>query len=146
MRIYGKLALLVAGVAIGAAATASVIKGSASTSADEFLNIVQHPAMNTDFTKAAESTINGVVSIKSFATPRGYGYNRGGNQDMFNDPFFEFFFGGPRRRPVPQPEPERTKPRQRQIGLGSAAAATSPNASSPVTKRMPSSNSVWVRV
>ncbi len=122
MRIYGKLALLVAGVAIGAAATASVIKGSASTSADEFLNIVQHPAMNTDFTKAAESTINGVVSIKSFATPRGYGYNRGGNQDMFNDPFFEFFFGSPNgsRRNQPQrQQPRNEEDAQQQLGLGS---------------------------
>ena len=35
----------------------------------------------TDFTKAAESTINGVVSIKCYATPRGYGY---GNYDFIS--------------------------------------------------------------
>ncbi len=41
-----------------------------------------------DFTKAAESTINSVVSIKSFATPRQQQYFGGD----FVDPF-EFFFG-----------------------------------------------------
>ena len=68
-------------------------------------------AQPTDFTKAAESTINGVVSIKSYATPRGYGYNN----DFFNDPFFEYFFGQPRQqRRQQQPEQE-----QQQTGLGS---------------------------
>lgn len=65
----------------------------------------------TDFTRAAESTINGVVSIKSFATPTGY--NMGG--DIFNDPFFEFFFG-------PQSNPRQRKQgedAQRELGLGS---------------------------
>ncbi|MDE6308737.1 MAG: hypothetical protein K2L81_00940, partial [Muribaculaceae bacterium] len=47
----------------------------------------------TDFTKAAESTVNGVVSIKSYASPRTYG----SQGDFFNDPFFEFFFGSPRQ-------------------------------------------------
>ena len=68
-------------------------------------------AQPTDFTKAAESTINGVVSIKSYATPRSYGYNN----DFFNDPFFEYFFGQPRQqRRQQQPEQE-----QQQTGLGS---------------------------
>lgn len=71
-----------------------------------------------DFTNAAEQTVNGVVSVKSYATPhqqqrRGYG------DEYFNDPFFEFFFGSPRRQ-TPQPQqqqPEEAQPRQ--IGLGS---------------------------
>ena len=60
----------------------------------------------TDFTAAAESTINSVVSIKSFATPR--------QANVFNDPFFEFFFGpgsGQRR------QQQESKPQQ--LGLGS---------------------------
>ena len=73
-----------------------------------------------DFIHASEQTVNGVVSVKSYATPpQSYGNRHSGYSDQYTDPFFEFFFGGPRRRPVPQPEPERTKPRQRQIGLGS---------------------------
>ena len=43
----------------------------------------------TDFTYAAEQTINGVVSIKSYATPRTSRYSN----DAFSDPFFDFFFG-----------------------------------------------------
>ena len=43
---------------------------------------------NEDFTATAESTVNGVVSIKSYATPR-IAQQRG-NQ-FFNDPFFEFY-------------------------------------------------------
>lgn len=70
-------------------------------------------AQPTDFTQAAESTINGVVSVKSYATPRGYGYGYG--NDFFNDPFFEYFFGQPRQQPRRQ-QPEQE---QQQIGLGS---------------------------
>lgn len=63
------------------------------------------------FINAAESTINGVVSVKSFATPR-VSYNQGGG-DFFNDPFFEYFFGGgPRQQQQPQQQ-------ERQTGLGS---------------------------
>ncbi len=69
-------------------------------------------AAPTDFTKAAESTIDCVVSIKSYATPR--------QQSMsgFSDPFFEFFFGpgsgyGDRQQ---RKQPE-SKPQQ--LGLGS---------------------------
>lgn len=73
-----------------------------------------------DFTMAAESTVNGVVSVKSFATPRGARSYGGGNSDMFSDPFFEFFFGNPygggRRA---QPRQQESEPQQRQIGLGS---------------------------
>ncbi len=67
----------------------------------------------TDFTHAAESTINGVVSIKSYATPRGSsGY---GGQTPFD--MFDFFFGSPggNRRQQPQ---QRDKSEQ-QLGLGS---------------------------
>lgn len=67
-----------------------------------------------DFTKTAESTVNGVVSVKSYATPR---ISRQSPSQFFNDPFFEFFFGQPS---VPQQTPrQQEKPAQRQIGLGS---------------------------
>ena len=68
-------------------------------------------AQPTDFTKAAESTINGVVSIKCYATPRSYGY---GGYDPFSDPFFEYFFGQRRQQKRQQPDQE-----QQQTGLGS---------------------------
>lgn len=76
-------------------------------------NLADAPAISgvinqADFIRAAEETVNGVVSVKSYAADRGndagYGY----------DPLLEFFFGGRR--------PDRQQPRQpqsRQIGLGS---------------------------
>lgn len=74
-----------------------------------------------DFTAAAEATVNGVVSVKSYATPS-QRYSRGGYDDFFNDPFFEFFFGQPRRQQQPQ---EQHKSEQRQIGLGSGVIISS---------------------
>lgn len=66
-----------------------------------------------DFIKAANQTVNGVVSVKSFATPQ---RNRRQQQQYFNDPFFEFFFGSPNGRRQ-QPQQEEQEPQQ--IGLGS---------------------------
>ncbi|MBQ9077897.1 MAG: Do family serine endopeptidase [Muribaculaceae bacterium] len=78
-----------------------------------FYNVSQRATPPTDFTHAAESTINGVVSIKSFATPRSYQY---GNGNSFSDPFFDFFFGNPyRRRQQPQQQEREEQP----LGLGS---------------------------
>ncbi|MDE5750330.1 MAG: S1C family serine protease, partial [Duncaniella sp.] len=80
-----------------------------------FYTVANSVTPATDFTKAAESTINGVVSIKSFSTPRGYA-QQGGGQGFFGDPFFEYFFGQPQQRQQPQ---QREKPREQQRGLGS---------------------------
>lgn len=77
-----------------------------------------------DFTNAAEQTVNGVVSVKSFATPRQQPL-RGGyyEEDGFSDPLFDFFFGSPRRRQAPQqpsrPDRDSRKAQPQQIGLGS---------------------------
>lgn len=69
----------------------------------------------TDFTHAAESTINGVVSIKSYATPRG-GYANGYQSTPFD--MFDFFFGSPggNRR---QQQPQQREKSEQQLGLGS---------------------------
>lgn len=70
-----------------------------------------------DFTAAAEQTVNGVVSVKSYATPtrqqRSYG-----SEQVFDDPLFEFFFGQPQRR-MPQQQQPQEDAQPRQIGLGS---------------------------
>lgn len=133
------LAALTCGVAVASSAlTVTAMKQSgaldsfSSSSSSEitatdagqkagFYTVAQNPSVaNTDFTRAAESSVNGVVSIKSFATPRSY--SRGGGMSPFSsDPFFEFFFGSPR-----QEQPRRSQPRddddeshQQQTGLGS---------------------------
>lgn len=69
---------------------------------------------NVDFTTAAEATVNGVVSIKSYASARS---SQNYYNPFENDPFFEFFFGPqPQRRKNQQP---RQQPELRQSGLGS---------------------------
>lgn len=73
-----------------------------------------------NFTTAAESTVNGVVSVKSYATPRARQQYK---NDFFSDPFFEFFFGQP-STPRQQPK-QQEKPSQRQIGLGSGVIISS---------------------
>lgn len=61
------------------------------------------------FVTASESTVNGVVSIKSFATPRQ------SMQAMDIDPLLEFFYGMPGRSQRRQQQ----EPQQQQMGLGS---------------------------
>lgn len=78
-------------------------------------------AMQDAFVDVAESTVNGVVSVKSYATPRGYGRQQGGGyDDFFNDPFFEYFFGQPQqRRQQPRQQQKAPEEAQQQLGLGS---------------------------
>ena len=46
-----------------------------------------------DFIKASEQTVNGVVSVKSYATPQVRQQNYG---NQYSDPLLEFFSGSPR--------------------------------------------------
>lgn len=81
---------------------------------------------NVDFTRAAEATVNSVVSVKSYAKPS-YRTQRGGGFNPFEgDPFFEFFFGPQQRRQAPQQQQEEpAEPEYRQSGLGSGVILTS---------------------
>ena len=94
---------------------------------DGFVKSSARNAVNTgrygnalDFTKAAESTINSVVSIKSFATPRQQQYY-GGDFDPF-----EFFFGpgfggqggSQRRQQQQQQQQQQQEPQARGQGSG----------------------------
>lgn len=76
-------------------------------------------AFDTDFTVAAEKTVNAVVCIKSFANrnQNAYGGNRGG---MNEDPFglFDFFFGQPQQRAPRQQQPKSNEPVQSGLGSG----------------------------
>lgn len=86
---------------------------------------------NVDFTRAAEATVNTVVSIKSYVTT--IQQHSASNQRPFNpfegDPFFEFFFGPsiPRQQ-VPQQKGndiEKESSQLRQNGLGSGVILNS---------------------
>ena len=74
------------------------------------------PNAYPDFTDAAESTINGVVSIKSYASPRVQQYGGSASPFDFSDPLLEYFFGG---RPRQQSPRQQQSPREQQLGLGS---------------------------
>ncbi len=129
MRTIGKLALLVCGVSvITSATTVMAINSSDKALSNQSDNAIiengsqegavytvsQRATPPTDFTSAAESTVNGVVSIKSFASTRAQ-YQSG--SDIFSDPFFDFFFGPQPRQQRPQRQ--QRQPEQRQMGLGS---------------------------
>lgn len=77
-----------------------------------------HIITQDDFTRTAESTVNGVVSVKSYATPRTLQQMQSGS-DFFSNPFFDFFFGNPYGQQTPRRQTPREEPKQRQIGLGS---------------------------
>ena len=72
--------------------TVLCLTAGAQTSEPKFIRTATTPAFETDFTNAAEKTVNAVVCIKSFATRAQQGYGQGGY-----DPFgmFDFFFGNP---------------------------------------------------
>lgn len=79
---------------------------------------------NVDFTRAAEATVNSVVSIKSYVKPAQHRQMQSGGFNPFEgDPFFEFFFGPSQpRRQNPQKKEKSDKqeePQMRQSGLGS---------------------------
>lgn len=82
----------------------------------QFIRTASHPAsFETDFTVAAESTVNEVVCIKSYATPRQSQYGGGGY-----DPFgmFDFFFG-PQERQQQRRQQQQQSREPVQTGLGS---------------------------
>lgn len=81
----------------------------------EFIRTAQTASFETDFTVAAEKTVNEVVCIKSYTT-RQQSYGNGGY-----DPFgmFDFFFGQPQQRQPQQRQPHQGEHEPVQSGLGS---------------------------
>ena len=89
------------------------------SSSDEssFIMTSQRGAFDTDFTVAAEKTVNAVVCIKSYTNRRQQSpsYGQGGY-----DPFgmFDFFFGPQQRQQPQQREPRSSEPVQSGLGSG----------------------------
>lgn len=77
------------------------------------------PAFETDFTTAAENTVNAVVCIKSYTTSSRSSY--GGYNDGYSDPFgmFDFFFGTPQQQQPKRQQKKQKKSEPVQSGLGS---------------------------
>lgn len=78
-----------------------------------FIRTANTPAFETDFTVAAEKTVNEVVCIKSYTSRQ---QNYGGGYDPFG--MFDFFFGTPQQR-QPQRAPQQQDREPVQSGLGS---------------------------
>lgn len=108
--IGGSLLFGLAGMQAATAPDSQFIRTSGAT-----------PAFETDFTTAAEKTVNAVVCIKSYTT-RQQQMLGGGGSNPFD--MFDFFFG-------PQQRPQQRQPRQQkksdpvQSGLGSGVIISS---------------------
>ena len=126
MKKTGMILLASCAVAVASSLTTAFVMRAAGGSHDEdnfysaqseprdggnFYTVGSVTTPATDFTSAAESTVNGVVSIKSYATPRSQMGQGGGGYD----PFYEFFFG----TPSPRQQPRRQQQQPQQLGLGS---------------------------
>lgn len=82
-----------------------------------FIRTSTTPAFETDFTVAAEKTVNSVVCIKSFVS-RPQNYYEYGNSDPFG--LFDFFFGNPGQQPQRRQQPRKKQNSEPvQSGLGS---------------------------
>ncbi len=80
--------------------------------------VAVRPAFETDFTVAAEKTVNEVVCIKSFTTrSRQQTPSMGGGYDPFG--MFDYFFGLPQQPRQQQPRQQQKRNEPVQSGLGS---------------------------
>lgn len=83
-----------------------------------FIRTASTPAFETDFTVAAEKTVNAVVCIKSFTTRQQSPYGNSGGMDPFGG-MFDFFFGTPQQPRQQQPRQQRnSEPVQSGLGSG----------------------------
>lgn len=99
---------------MAAAAVIAFAGSAASASQDQFVRVAQTPAFETDFTVAAEKTVNAVVCIKSYAY-RSRGYYSQEPMDLF-----DFFFGPQPRQQQPKRQNKKQKQGEpEQTGLGS---------------------------
>lgn len=103
------LAFLTCGIVLSACAQGS----GQSAQESAFIRTASTAAFETDFTVAAEKTVNAVVCIKSYTTRN---YRNSGGYEML-DPF-EFFFGQPRQPQRPQQRQKQSEPVQSGLGSG----------------------------
>ena len=113
---------LIITLAIAAVAVHGAVQALGSTDTDQSTSQVTSPAPRAaatrfisqdDFINAAEQTVNGVVSVKSYATPR----TSRNNPNIYQGDLFDFFFGAPRRQQPRQQQPEAQQ--MQPLGLGS---------------------------
>ncbi len=89
----------------------------AENNTPQFIRTSNGASFETDFTVAAEKTVNAVVCIKSFTTQRQNSYgNQGGGYDPFG--MFDFFFGPQQRQQQPRQQQRSNEPVQSGVGSG----------------------------
>lgn len=98
--------------------------GNVYASENEFIRTAVTPAFETDFTNAAEKTVNAVVCIKSFSNRQQNPFGGQGGYDPFG--MFDFFFGNPGggQRQQPRGNQKQKKSEPVQTGLGSGVIMT----------------------
>ncbi|MDE5883252.1 MAG: trypsin-like peptidase domain-containing protein [Muribaculaceae bacterium] len=85
--------------------------------AQPFIRTSHGGSFETDFTVAAENTVNAVVCIKSYTAQRQQQYgNGGGGYDPFG--MFDFFFGPQQRQQQPRQQQRNSEPVQSGLGSG----------------------------
>ncbi len=106
------------GLAIASVMAVGGLISATATESTQFIRTATSStsAFQTDFTNAAEKTVNAVVCIKSYTTRQSRGMYGGGS-----DPFdmFEFFFGPQQRLPQQRQPRQQQKNEPVQSGLGS---------------------------
>ncbi|MDE6336717.1 MAG: trypsin-like peptidase domain-containing protein [Muribaculaceae bacterium] len=88
-----------------------------NTQGQPFIRTSHGGSFETDFTVAAENTVNAVVCIKSYTAQRQQQYgNGGGGYDPFG--MFDFFFGPQQRQQQPRQQQRNSEPVQSGLGSG----------------------------
>lgn len=107
---------------LGTLIMSPVAKSDNVTGDYQFVKTASSQNFETDFTVAAEKTVNAVVCIKSYASQPQRNYGQQGGYDPFD--MFDFFFGSP----SPRQQQPRQQPKKRnepvQTGLGSGVIIT----------------------
>lgn len=101
------------------AAVALAAGNTMAADSSEFIRTAATSQFETDFTVAAEKTVNAVVCIKSYTTRQQSRQNAyGGDYDPFG--MFEFFFGpqGGQRQQQPRQQQKNSEPVQSGLGSG----------------------------
>lgn len=109
---YTKLAIT---AIIATGALTACAQSQSDSEKYSFIRTSNGASFETDFTIAAEKTVNSVVCIKSFVNKR-----QQPQQQYYQDPFgfFDYFFGQPQQRQQPQ-QRRQTPSEPVQNGLGS---------------------------
>ncbi len=96
-------------------AGSKAVDNNGSSNTPEFIHTAAGANFDTDFTVAAEKTVNAVVCIKSYTTQRQQQNPYGGSGDPFG--MFDFFFGPQQRQQQPRQQ-RNSEPVQSGLGSG----------------------------